>query len=192
MKYTEMNHRKILSHIIEDFSLRRLENFSQEWRNNATILLKNKSDVTKIWHEFAIFLLSDHRQCGLIHPFCKIVRQALLDELKDKQIDWNEIIENYDELECPNSINAKASFHFIQHHRLSVKSDNYWKIAWDACKNARECAEYILYQRIGEKLDWSYIVYSNLCNFQIGNQNNHKISYQTVTTKLIELLSNLK
>lgn len=48
MKYTEMNHRKILSHIIEDFSIRRLENFSQEWRNNATILLKNKSDVTKI------------------------------------------------------------------------------------------------------------------------------------------------
>jgi hypothetical protein len=45
-------------------------------------------DLSKIWPQFAIFLLTDPTQCASRHPRCDIVANKYREELNGQKVDW--------------------------------------------------------------------------------------------------------
>lgn len=49
------------------------------------------ADLSKVWPQFAIFLLTNKTQCASSHPQCKIVADAWQRQLKGESIDWSKV-----------------------------------------------------------------------------------------------------
>ncbi len=88
---TELGIPQILAHL-EDRIFESLPNhLAMTWPQRFLEAIPVGVDLSKVWPQFAIFLLTDMTQCASRHPQCDVVAQAYKDELAGVRVDWMKV-----------------------------------------------------------------------------------------------------